>query len=371
ARGLGGVQPRVVELQGKRLRYCVQCAECLSRRHRADGTWREELHDCTIKDDLQAIHAAMVEADGIVWASPVHAQGVSSQLRCVVDRSRWLVHQGNLRWKAAGSLAVGAGPFSGQELALRQMGTMIRALQMTQVGAGYGAAGDYSSPADPRSLAAARETGRAVAEAARLLKAGRQALGEADCSRIVESYHRLPKAMPDFSDQAPTGSLKLTVLGISGAHRKGDRNTVFMLRSALEAARQVGGVDAELVNLRDLRLEAGHTCEECLAAGLAGCRVPDDMQPLYAKMAAADAIIFASPVHELGISGRLKNLVDRCRWMEREGTLRGKVASGLTVAYLTIAGQETAIGEISDFIRAFGMYQTGFMFGGMGVSGPA
>ena len=144
-----------------------------------------------------------------------------------------------------------------------------------------------------------------------------------------------------------------------------------MLRSALEAARQVGGVDAELVNLRDLRLEAGHTCEECLAAGLAGCRVPDDMQPLYAKMAAADAIIFASPVHELGISGRLKNLVDRCRWMEREGTLRGKVASGLTVAYLTIAGQETAIGEISDFIRAFGMYQTGFMFGGMGVSGPA
>ncbi|MDP7469766.1 MAG: NAD(P)H-dependent oxidoreductase, partial [Dehalococcoidia bacterium] len=81
--------------------------------------------------------------------------------------------------------------------------------------------------------------------------------------------------------------------------------------------------------------------------------------------------IFGSPVHELGISGRLKGFVDRCRWMEREGTLRGKIASAITVAYLTIGGQETAIGEISDLIRAFQMYQTGFMFGGMGVSGPA
>jgi multimeric flavodoxin WrbA len=259
---------------------------------------------------------------------------------------------------------------AGQELALRQMGTMIRALQMTQVGPGYGSAGACSTPGDPRSQAAARETGRAVAEAARLLKAGRQSLPEAKRSRIVESYHRMPKAMPDYSQNSPT-SHPIKMLGISGAHRKGARNTVYMLRTALEAARQMGGVDTELISLRDLRLEEGHTCEECLVAGLAGCGIQDDMQGLYHRLAAADAVIFASPVHELGISGRLKNFVDRCRWMQRDGILRGKVASALTVAYLTMGGQETAIAEISDFIRAFQMYQTGFMFGGMGVSGPA
>ncbi|MEE9202301.1 MAG: flavodoxin family protein [Dehalococcoidia bacterium] len=371
AREVGGVDTQVVELRGKSLRYCVQCEACLSRRKRRDGTWREELQDCTIKDDLQSIHASMVEADGIIWASPVHALGVSAQLRAVVDRSRWLVHQGNLRWKAASALSIAAEPMAGQELALRQMGTMIRALQMTQVGPGYGSAGAYSTPGDPRSRATARATGRAVAEAARLFKAGRQSLPETERSRIVESYHRLPKAMPDYSSLAPPNELHVKLLGISGAHRKGARNTVYMLRAALEAARQMGGVETELINLRDLHLKAGHTCEECLAAGLAGCGVQDDMQGLYPRLASADAVIFASPVHELGISGRLKNFVDRCRWMQRDGTLRGKVAGALTVAYMTIGGQETAIAEISDFIRAFQMYQTGFMFGGMGVSGPA
>jgi multimeric flavodoxin WrbA len=208
-----------------------------------------------------------------------------------------------------------------------------------------------------------------VAEAARLLKAGRQALTE-ELARLVPSYHRLPKNLPDYS-QETTARYRLRLLGISGAHRKGIRNTVFMLRTALQTAQQLGGVEVELVNLRDLRLDPHHTCDECLASGLAGCKLQDDMQELYQKMIAADGIIFASPVHELGISARLKNFVDRCRWMEREGRLKGKVAGALTVAYLTIGGQELAIAEISDFIRAFQMYQTGFMFGGMGVSGPA
>ncbi|MDP6783519.1 MAG: flavodoxin family protein, partial [Dehalococcoidia bacterium] len=139
ARESGEVDTRVVELSDKRLRHCVQCEECMSRRKRRDGTIREELQDCTIKDDLQAIHTGMVEADGIIWASPAHALGVSTKLRIVVDRSRWLVHQGNMRWKAASALSVAAEPMTGQETVLRQMGTMIRALQMTQVGPGYGA----------------------------------------------------------------------------------------------------------------------------------------------------------------------------------------------------------------------------------------
>ncbi len=371
ARGVGEVDTRVVELRDKRLRHCVQCEECMSRRKRRDGTIREELQDCTIKDDLQAIQTEMVDADGIIWASPAHALGVSAKLRIVVDRSRWLVHQGNMRWKAASALSVAREPVAGQEMALRQMGTMIRALQMTQVGPGYGAAGAYSAPDDLRTRESARVVGRAVAEAALHLKVGRESQSHEARSRIIEGYHRLHSSMPDHSGLVPSGGQAIKILGISGAHRKGSRNTVHMLRTALEASRHLGGVETELISLRDLRLDVDHTCEECLAVGLAGCHIQDDMQVLYLKLKAADAIIFGSPVHELGISGRLKGFVDRCRWMEREGTLRGKIASAITVAYLTIGGQETAIGEISDLIRAFQMYQTGFMFGGMGVSGPA
>ena len=371
ARESGEVDTRVVELSDKRLRHCVQCEECMSRRKRRDGTIREELQDCTIKDDLQAIHTGMVEADGIIWASPAHALGVSTKLRIVVDRSRWLVHQGNMRWKAASALSVAAEPMTGQETVLRQMGTMIRALQMTQVGPGYGAGGAYSAPDDPRTRESAREVGRAMAEASRFLKAGREVLTQEARSRIVEGYHRLHSSMPDHSDLVPSEGQAIKVLGISGAHRKGSRNTVHMLHTALEAARQLGGVETELISLRDLRLDVDHTCDECLATGLARCNNQDDMQELYPKLMAADAIIFGSPVHELGISGRLKGFVDRCRWMQRDGTLKGKIASAVTVAYLTIGGQETSIAEISDFIRAFQMYQTGFMFGGQGVSGPA
>jgi len=57
-------------------------------------------------------------------------------------------------------------------------------------------------------------------------------------------------------------------------------------------------------------------CRECFACGKvnarAGCAQRDDMTGLYGLITAADLVVFTTPVFCWGMTGPLKNLVDRC-----------------------------------------------------------
>jgi multimeric flavodoxin WrbA len=46
--------------------------------------------NCTIKDDMQALYENLVEADHIVFASPIFFYGVTSQAKAVIDRCQAL-----------------------------------------------------------------------------------------------------------------------------------------------------------------------------------------------------------------------------------------------------------------------------------------
>lgn len=41
---------------------------------------------CVINDDMQKIYSQLVEADGIIVASPIYFMGVSAQLKALIDR---------------------------------------------------------------------------------------------------------------------------------------------------------------------------------------------------------------------------------------------------------------------------------------------
>src|SRR4030043_887519 len=42
--------------------------------------------NCAIKDDMQALYAKLLEADHIVFASPIFFYGVTSQAKAIIDR---------------------------------------------------------------------------------------------------------------------------------------------------------------------------------------------------------------------------------------------------------------------------------------------
>lgn len=172
--------------------------------------------------------------------------------------------------------------------------------------------------------------------------------------------------------------MRLKLLGISGAHREGRRNTVYALEEALYAAQDVADVDAEILELKDKRIDFCEGCDQCMgrknARGeimeLYGCKIRDDMQWIYPKLVEQDGIIFGSPVHILGMSSRLKAFIDRQRWIVHQGRLRWTVAGVITVAYLPIGGQESCSQEILNAVKGFQMIYTGFAHGGTLVSGP-
>jgi multimeric flavodoxin WrbA len=75
--------------------------------------------------------------------------------------------------------------------------------------------------------------------------------------------------------------------------------------------------------LHGLDIRACDACDLCEQGN--GCVINDDMQGLYPKIEAADAIVLASPVYWFTFSAQMKLCIDRCYayqsndWKEMQG----------------------------------------------------
>ena len=59
----------------KKIHPCVACEKC----HSGNS-------GCTFKDDMEELNPHLLEADGVVFASPIYYYGMNSQIRSVIDR---------------------------------------------------------------------------------------------------------------------------------------------------------------------------------------------------------------------------------------------------------------------------------------------
>ena len=76
--GKEGVETELVQLGGQSVRGCSACMSCFERQ---DGR-------CAITDDIiNDCIAKMVEADGIILASPTYFADVTSELKALIDRA--------------------------------------------------------------------------------------------------------------------------------------------------------------------------------------------------------------------------------------------------------------------------------------------
>jgi multimeric flavodoxin WrbA len=146
----------------------------------------------------------------------------------------------------------------------------------------------------------------------------------------------------------------LKVLGIVCSPRKGG-NTEILLQEALRGAKE-SGAETELLRISEMKIA---TCDGCMTCrGSGECRIMDDMQEVYQKIATADGIIIGSPVYFYCVSGQAKTFMDRTyamRYPSRK--LKNKVGGAIAVAGRR--GSVNALSAINNFFLGHDMLVTG------------
>ncbi len=85
-----GAEVELVTLAGKTISPCDACSSCL------------KTGKCHIKDDMQDIYPKLLEADGIIFGTPVYYWSVSAQAKALIDRTFIFDAESRLRNKVAG-----------------------------------------------------------------------------------------------------------------------------------------------------------------------------------------------------------------------------------------------------------------------------
>jgi multimeric flavodoxin WrbA len=102
----------------------------------------------------------------------------------------------------------------------------------------------------------------------------------------------------------------MKVLAINGSPHMDEGNTAMILSPFLEGMKEAGAI-VELFYTRKLKIGPCNGDMSCWFKNPGKCGQDDDMQMLLPKIKEADVIVWASPVYYAGITGPLKNLMDR------------------------------------------------------------
>ena len=102
-----GFDTEIFTCMGKDIKPCMHCDYCLEHK------------ECIINDDMQEVYEGLLNADGIILATPIQSGGISSNLAAIMDRTRALeaVDYNILRGKIGMSIAVGGDRTGGQDFA--------------------------------------------------------------------------------------------------------------------------------------------------------------------------------------------------------------------------------------------------------------
>ncbi len=115
----------------------------------------------------------------------------------------------------------------------------------------------------------------------------------------------------------------MKVLAINGSPHMDEGNTAMILNPFLEGMKEAGA-DVDLFYTRKLKIGPCNGDMSCWFVNPGTCGQKDDMQMLLPKFKEADVIVWASPVYYSGVTGPLKNLMDRQLPLHMQGELGSK-----------------------------------------------
>jgi multimeric flavodoxin WrbA len=116
----------MISLADKTINGCIHCNWCV--RKQSEGKF------CAHEDDMGVVYNALLDADGIIIASPAHFGRLSGMTANMIDRLRVFVHgnfyKGRLRNKIGGAMAIAYFRGGGIESTLQSINVHFSAVQM-------------------------------------------------------------------------------------------------------------------------------------------------------------------------------------------------------------------------------------------------
>jgi multimeric flavodoxin WrbA len=95
----GGGSPEVIHLSDVDILFCKHCEQC-----------HKKILHCSLKDSMEMILKKMLEADGIILASPNYINQVTASMKALFDRATHFIHCKRLLGKyVTGVVSSGSG----------------------------------------------------------------------------------------------------------------------------------------------------------------------------------------------------------------------------------------------------------------------
>jgi multimeric flavodoxin WrbA len=180
-----GIQTEVLHLSGLKIDGCTHCNWCI----------KNQTPDkfCALSDGMNEIYPALVRADAVILASPVHIGRISGLMADMIDRMRVFVygnaHRGRLTDKVGAALVVGFLRHGGLEMTLSILNSTFAIFGMIPAGRGGMALTSLEGKGkvakgirhmaleDGLGLLTAKGAVQRAAELAKMIQAGKKALG--------------------------------------------------------------------------------------------------------------------------------------------------------------------------------------------------
>lgn len=141
-----GADTETVDLGKARIGFCQACEAC----HQGP--------DCVLNDDGKAILQKLLDADGIILASPIYLNQVTAQLKALMDRTSHFVHCLRLMGKYMAAVTTSGGGGGADVQAYLKHYAFI-------VGAQFVGGVDAAAPLKEPDFSAAAELGGALVSA--------------------------------------------------------------------------------------------------------------------------------------------------------------------------------------------------------------
>ena len=123
-----GIETKVVQVGGKKIRGCIACYKCLENLNQRCAVDNDILNECIEK---------MLEADGILLGSPVYFTDVTAEMKALIDRAGMVGGVNGYMYKHKVGAAVAAVRRAGSVHTLDTMNHLFQYHQMIVPGSTY------------------------------------------------------------------------------------------------------------------------------------------------------------------------------------------------------------------------------------------
>jgi len=145
----------------------------------------------------------------------------------------------------------------------------------------------------------------------------------------------------------------MKLLLVNGSPRAGGNSD--FVQDLLRQTSSNAGLEVREVRLREQIVGACCGCSRC-HDGKGVCSMSDDFSSrISALIIESDSLILISPVYQGGVTGRMKNFMDRCEVFRKGRVLKGKLCGGVAIGGYPGGGQELTLMQIQYFAHICAM----------------